>query len=67
MEKSEVARLSPEETRRRVDSGKALLICGYESDEKCQSMHLQGAETLSQFRARLPDIPKEQEVIFYCA
>jgi hypothetical protein len=54
------------EARRRMNSGKAILVCGYESDEKFQSLHLQGAESLHHFRSRLPDIPKEQEIIFYC-
>lgn len=67
MEKSEVTRIPPDEAKRRVDSGRAILVCGYEADEKFQAMHLQGAQSLNQFRKRLPDIPKEQEVIFYCA
>lgn len=67
MEKSEVTRVTPEEARRKMDAGQAILVCGYESDEKFHSMHLEGAESLSRFQARLPDIPKEQEIIFYCA
>jgi len=66
MEKSEVRRIEPEEARRRMDAGKAILVCGYESDEKFQSLQLEGAESLNNFRAQLPDIPKEQEIIFYC-
>jgi hypothetical protein len=54
------------ETRRRMNSGKAILVCGYESDEKFQSVHLQGAESLHHFLNRLLDIQKEQEIIFYC-
>jgi hypothetical protein len=50
-----------------MDSGKALLVCAYEADEKFQSMPLEGAESLHQFRQRLPDISKDQEIIFYCA
>ena len=67
MEKSEVRRVTPEEARRRMDSGKAILVCGYEPEEKFKAMHLAGAESLSSFLARLPGIPREQEVIFYCA
>ncbi len=67
MEKSDVKRISPEEARRRIDSGKAILVCGYEPDEKFQAMHLEGAESLHQFRARLSEIQKDQEVVFYCA
>lgn len=67
MEKSEVTRVPPDEAKRRVDAGRAILVCGYEADEKFEAMHLRGAQSLHQFRQRLPDIPKEQEVIFYCA
>ncbi|MEZ4598723.1 MAG: hypothetical protein R2940_02915 [Syntrophotaleaceae bacterium] len=67
MEKSDVIRVTPNEAHRRIESGKAVLVCAYESDEKCQSMLLEGAETLHEFEDRLPEIPQEQEVIFYCA
>ena len=67
MEKSEVKRIEPDAARRRMDAGAAILVCAYESDEKFQSMHLEGAESLNSLRARLPDISKEQEIIFYCA
>ncbi|MDY6848511.1 MAG: rhodanese-like domain-containing protein [Geoalkalibacter sp.] len=67
MEKSQVRRIEPKEARRRMDAGKAILVCAYESDEKFQYAQLEGAESLNHFRARLPDIPKEQEIIFYCA
>lgn len=67
MEKSNVPRITPAEARRRMDSGKAILVCAYEPDEKFQQMHLAGAESLNHFRARLPDMPREQEIIFYCA
>lgn len=62
-----VRRIAPDEARRRLASGKAILVCAYESDEKFRSMHLEGAESLNQFRERLPNIPKAQEIIFYCA
>ena len=67
MEKSEVRRVEPEIAHRHVDAGEALLVCAYESDEKFQSMQLEGAESLNNLRARLPDISKAQEIIFYCA
>jgi hypothetical protein len=49
-----------------MDAGQAILVCGYEPDEKFQAMHLQGAESFHHFRDRLAHIKKEQEVIFYC-
>jgi len=66
MQKSEVTRVSPVEARRRMNAGQAILVCGYEPDEKFQAMHLQGAESFRHFRDRLAHIKKEQEVIFYC-
>ena len=67
MRKEDVTRVSPAEARRRMDRGQALLVCGYEADEKFNAMHLKGAESLTHFLSRLPDIPHEQEIIFYCS
>ncbi len=61
------ARVSPREARINIDSGKPLLVCAYESDEKFQSMHLRGAISLNEFKSRLPRLSKDQEIIFYCA
>ena len=67
MDKSQVRRISPEETQRKLASGKALLVCGYEADEKFETVHLEGALSFHQFRDRLPDLGRDQEIIFYCA
>lgn len=64
---SEVERISAEEARKRVQSGSALLVCAYDSDEKFQKMKLEGALSLSEFRSKLSALSKDQEVIFYCA
>lgn len=50
MAETTVRRITPDEARRRMDSGKALLVCAYESDEKFRSMHLEGTESLHQFQ-----------------
>lgn len=57
--------VSPEEARQAVQSGQALLVCSY-GDEICRSFHLEGAIFLSQLESRLPSLPKDQEIIFYC-
>lgn len=67
MAETTVKKVTPDEARRRIDSGRALLVCAYEEDEKFQSMQLEGALSLHQFRQKLPEIPPEQEIIFYCA
>ena len=64
---SDVPRIDVEEARRAVESGRALLMCAYEDEAKCRSIRLEGSLTLSQLQARLPSLPKDQELIFYCA
>ena len=67
MAKEDVMRIEPDEAQRRLSSGEAMLVCAYDSDEKFDDMHLAGAISLNEFKARLPEIPQEQQVIFYCA
>jgi hypothetical protein len=59
-------RMSPQEVRNKVQSGKALLVCGYEEDVKFNKMKLEGGISLNEFEKRIPELPKEQEIIFYC-
>jgi rhodanese-related sulfurtransferase len=60
-------RVKPQEAAGSIKKGQALLVCAYDSDEKFDMFHLDGAIPLSEFKSRLPSLPKEQEVIFYCA
>lgn len=62
----EVRRVKPQEARRKVQEGKALFVCAYESEEMCGRMLLEGAMTLGKLNSRLSGIAKEQEIIFYC-
>jgi rhodanese-related sulfurtransferase len=45
----------------------ALLVCAYDDDEKWRKNRLDGAIPLADFRAREASLPKDQEIIFYCA
>jgi hypothetical protein len=63
----EVSRIGVQEAHREVTSGRAVLVCAYEQDEKCNQVALDGSISLTQFQQRLPSLPKEQEVIFFCA
>jgi rhodanese-related sulfurtransferase len=60
-------RVRPEEIRAKVESGAALLVCAYDDDEKFQGMRLEKGISLRQFREVEPTLPKEKEIIFYCA
>ena len=64
---AEVERISAEGARPKVQSGQALLVCAYEDDAKCATMRLDGAITLSELRRMLPSLPKDREIVLYCA
>ena len=59
-------RISVEEARQKASDGSALLVCAYDDDEKFKNNHLQGAISLKDFRAQLPSLSTEQQIIFYC-
>jgi hypothetical protein len=60
----DIPRINVDEARRDVESGRALLVCGYQDETKCRSMRLAGSLTLSDLAAR--DVPRDRELIFYC-
>ena len=60
-----IIRISPKETRAEVKSGKALLVCSYD-DLRCKDLLLEGAILRSDFEKRLDELPRYQEIIFYC-
>jgi hypothetical protein len=63
----QVERVSPQAIRHAIQSGNALLVCAYEDEEKCRKMNLEGSITLQEFRSRMPSLPKEKEIVLYCA
>src|SRR6478752_936345 len=61
-------RISAQEARRDLQANSnALLVCAYDSDEKCRQYWLDGATTLTELQAREQTLPKDRELIFYCA
>jgi hypothetical protein len=64
---TEPIRISVGDARQNVSTGAALLVCAYDDDEKFKNNHLQGAISLNDFRAKLPSLSTEQDIIFYCA
>ena len=59
-------RIGPREAHQHIESG-AMLVCAYDSDEKFRQNHLEGAVSLEEFRSQVDSLPKDREVIFYCA
>jgi rhodanese-related sulfurtransferase len=64
---TEPERVDPGEALEKMKAGAALLVCAYDNEEKFQAVHLEGALSLSEFRSRLGALPRDQEIIFYCA
>ena len=62
----DVERVNVQDARREVESGRALLVCAYD-DAKCARVPLQGATTLSELSRRAASLPRDQQLIFYCA
>lgn len=64
---AKVARITPQEAHARVVAGQALLVCAYEDPARFATIHLEGAISIQEFRARRASLPRDQEIIFYCA
>jgi len=64
---ADVSRMSVEEARSKVDAGRALLVCAYDDEQKCSKINLQGSINMAQLASRVATLPKDQEIIFYCA
>jgi rhodanese-related sulfurtransferase len=64
---AEATRIGVNDAYRRVSAGQALLVCAYEDEAKCRQMQLPGSIPLTQFGSRAASLPKDQEIIFYCA
>jgi hypothetical protein len=60
-------RIDVEEARRKVSAGDAFLVCAYEDETKCDRIRLEGAVAVKQFETRAAGLPKDREIIFYCA
>ena len=63
----EVPRVNPEEIYPKMQSGEALLVCAYDSDARFRQVHLEGAISLAEFTSLQPTLPRDREIVFYCA
>lgn len=63
---TEAVRISPQDTYQQVSSGTALLVCAYQSEQICKSIMLEGGISLEEFEQKLPNLKKDQPIIFFC-
>ena len=64
---NEVPRVTPEEIYPKLRSGAALLVCAYDNDAKFRRLQLEGAISLEEFTSLRPTLPRDREIVFYCA
>jgi len=57
-------RIDPRKAHEKVKTDEALLVCAYDDDEKWHEMQLAGSIPFSELERR--DVPKDQEILFYC-
>jgi hypothetical protein len=60
-------RIPVDRARRQIESGRALLVCAYDDEEKCRRFMFEGALSLKQLEERLASLPEGAEIDFYCA
>ena len=53
--------------RRHLESGRAVLVCAYDDEDKCRRFMFEGALSLKQFEERLDSLPEDVDILFYCA
>ena len=61
---AKVSRITPEETYQKLRAGEVVLVCAYDSQEQFRILQLEGAISLPEFRAKLPSLSKDQEIVF---
>ena len=61
----EPIRIPPKEAREKAMAGSTLLVCGYEDEEKCRPIALEGSITFNEFKQRLPNLSKDQDITFF--
>lgn len=63
-----VERISPQQARRLLNAdSSSMLVCAYDSQEKFEQHHLEGAIPLATLAAQVGSIPKDRAIVFYCA
>jgi hypothetical protein len=61
------ARITPQDAYEKVKAGEAILVCGYEDEDRFKALRLEMAISFDEFQKMLPALSKDREIIFYCA
>jgi len=60
-------RIDPDTARAHLARSNTLLVCAYEDRSRCRSLHIEGAIDLAELQAQQAELPRDREIIFYCA
>jgi len=66
MQHGDLERIGVADARQIVSAGRALLVCAYD-DARCERVRLEGSIPLSQLERQAGTLPKDQQLIFFCA
>ncbi len=65
---TEPARISPRDLKSRMESPTPpLVVLGYEDEESFGKYAIDDAIPFGEFRARAASLPRDREIVFYCA
>jgi hypothetical protein len=65
---TEAPRVSPQYVRNRMQTGADMIVvCAYDDPAKCSKIKIQGSIDYLQLESRLGAVPKDKEIVFYCA
>ena len=63
-----VERIDPQQAHAHLEADTGtLLVCAYDSEKQFQQNQLEGAIALEEFLSRADSIPKDREIVLYCA
>lgn len=60
-------KIDVKQARHDVEVSDALLVCAYDSKEKFEANHLQGAISLDELKSMEDELSQQRELVFYCA
>jgi hypothetical protein len=64
---TEIERIDPDLARSHIEDGEAMLVCAYDSEDKCRQYYLEGAIPVAEFERVKDSVAPDKEIIFYCA
>ena len=60
-------RIDADTARDAVATSNALLVCAYEDRARCRSLEIEPAIDLAELKAQEAELPRDREILFYCA